>query len=417
MSFNSIVDYVRDGTTTDYVVPFPFLDRTHVYVYFDDVYQSTGYTWVNDGLIRFTTGGTNGVALRVKRITPSAPVVTFNDLSVLVDDDLNSAILQMSYLLEETADFSVDSAVSAGNVPTPANPADNNKLLTANLGTFGWSSALSVATAATSGNATIGGRLNVTGNTSLSGTLAAGNTTITGTLTASGNSSLGGTLAITGNVTASAGLAVTGNETVGGTLGITGNTSMGNATLTGTLTVPTITSGTTITFGKDLVPSGNGTLNIGATGSRVLAAYFSNGGIKSNLCGGRMNQATKTVASANTSSSVTWTSLAEEVLPVGGSTGFNAAGYRVPKAGVYLIHADASYSSATAGTRTLEMAAGSTGSIYSSTTAATVSMATGLSLTNIVRLSVLDVIGVSISQSFATSTDYNCNLCAWFLGD
>lgn len=71
--------------------------------------------------------------------------------------------------------------------------------------------AVSVASLATSGNATVGGALAVTGNATVSSALSVtGNATVSGTLAASGNATVAGTLGVTGNTTLSGNLTVSG---------------------------------------------------------------------------------------------------------------------------------------------------------------------------------------------------------------
>jgi hypothetical protein len=107
--------------------------------------------------------------------------------------------------------------------------------------------AVSSATVASSGNATVGGTLGVTGNTTVGGTLGVtGNTTVSNvtasgavsaaTLASSGNTTVGGTLGVTGNATVGGTFGATGNTTVGGTLGVTGTSTLsGSVTAGGTL--------------------------------------------------------------------------------------------------------------------------------------------------------------------------------------
>ena len=95
----------------------------------------------------------------------------------------------------------------------------------------------------TPGNATVGGKLRVTGATSMSTLSVIGATTLT-SLSASSNAIIGGTLGVTGATTIGGILAITGattlttmaassNAIIGGTLGITGATTMTSVNVTG----------------------------------------------------------------------------------------------------------------------------------------------------------------------------------------
>ncbi len=114
------------------------------------------------------------------------------------------------------------------------------------------SSSMSATTISTSGNATVGGTLGVTGATTMANVTSTGTVTAAG-ISTSGNATVGGTLGVTGattmaNVTSTgtvtaAGISTSGNATVGGTLGVTGATTMANVTSTGTVTAAGVNIG------------------------------------------------------------------------------------------------------------------------------------------------------------------------------
>ncbi len=95
-------------------------------------------------------------------------------------------------------------------------------------------------------NATIGGTLDVTGNTSLSTLSTSGTATLDNT-SVTNNATVGGTLGVTGNTSLSTlstsgtatldNTSITNNATVGGTLGVTGNTSLSTVTTSGAATL------------------------------------------------------------------------------------------------------------------------------------------------------------------------------------
>lgn len=138
---------------------------------------------------------------------------------------------------------------------------------------------LSTGTLATTGNATVGGTLGITGTTTAA-VVNATNVTASGTLGVTGNATVGGTLGVTGATTMAAAscttLAASSNATVGGTLGVTGTSTLGvvnsgNHAITGTLTVSStaaITGNTTV----------GGTLGItGATTAAAVTGTTING--------------------------------------------------------------------------------------------------------------------------------------------
>ena len=170
---NSYVVYPGTGAQTQFVVTFPFLSRTHVDVLVDGV--SVSFTWINDGLIQCAVAPALDSVVRIERSSsPTTALVDFT-AGYLSESDLDTAYLHSFYLAQEAVDTAAASitldatnnwdaqgnrivnvadgqaaqdaatkaqldavVAAAGNVPTPGNPADNNKLLKANAGTFGW---------------------------------------------------------------------------------------------------------------------------------------------------------------------------------------------------------------------------------------------------------------------------------------
>jgi len=124
------------------------------------------------------------------------------------------------------------------------------------------------------GNTTIGGTLQVAGNTTLSSLITSANTTVGGLLTVSGASNL------------------TGNVSVGGALGVTGATSLaalstsgnivdsGNLAVAGTTTLAGLTNNGTTTTNGNSVTSGNSSVggNQTVTGTSTLTGNTTVGG-------------------------------------------------------------------------------------------------------------------------------------------
>lgn len=123
------------------------------------------------------------------------------------------------------------------------------------------------------GNATVGGTLNVTGATTLSSTLGVtGNTTLGGTLGVTGATTLSSTLGVAGDFAVNTNkftvAATSGNTSVGGTLSVTGN-----STLAGTLAV---TNDLSVNTNKFNVAASTGNTSIagtlGVTGAATLSS-------------------------------------------------------------------------------------------------------------------------------------------------
>lgn len=170
---NSFEVYTGDGVTTQFVVTFPFISRTHVTLKVNGV--SVAFTWINDGLIQAAVAPANGTVVRVGR--SSSPTTTLVDFEAgyISADDLDTGYLHAFYLAQEAVDAANESmtknaldqweaqgdkiqnlangvdvqdavtlaqlqavSAAAGNVPTPGNPTNDNWFLKALSGTFAW---------------------------------------------------------------------------------------------------------------------------------------------------------------------------------------------------------------------------------------------------------------------------------------
>lgn len=178
--------FARDTFTatpaqTDFTMTFPYLDTSDVLVYVDAVLQTEGatndYTIVSTSIVRFNSGLTGGETVLILRSTSrNTRLVDYATASTLTEEDMDNDSLQAFYMAQEAIDTAeasgivadlsdqwdflnkqsvnvpiptvstgvaskayVDSVTSvAGNVPTPANPGDDTKVLTASGGTFTW---------------------------------------------------------------------------------------------------------------------------------------------------------------------------------------------------------------------------------------------------------------------------------------
>jgi hypothetical protein len=106
MAYNSRVYYTGTGSEQNLSVTFPYLDISHIHVYFDGTLQEDdSWSWLNSSTITLTA--TSGAEVEIRRSTPLDPLVTFTNASLLNEDDQNTAALQSLYLIQEGADVSV----------------------------------------------------------------------------------------------------------------------------------------------------------------------------------------------------------------------------------------------------------------------------------------------------------------------
>jgi hypothetical protein len=101
----SYVQYVADGTTDEFDVPFPFVNRTHVKVYVNGVPPVLPPVWIGASRIKLANTITAGALVEVRRETPlSTRLVDFQNGSVLTEEELDTALNQVFYLQQELND-------------------------------------------------------------------------------------------------------------------------------------------------------------------------------------------------------------------------------------------------------------------------------------------------------------------------
>ena len=163
-----------DGSTTDFTFTFDFISSSHVGVEVDGV-ATSAFSFIGTKQVRMDSAPASGTGnVVIRRTTPTAPLTDFVSGSTLSEGDLDRALLQSLYVSEEASDtlatvisfngttFDADSkrisnlgspvaatdavskeyvdgiSVAVGNVPTPLDPTDDDKVLTAGSGGFTW---------------------------------------------------------------------------------------------------------------------------------------------------------------------------------------------------------------------------------------------------------------------------------------
>lgn len=157
----SYVRYTGNGSTTNFVFAFPYIDSSHIKVRLNGV-LNTGFSFLNASTIQFTTAPASGVVIDIRRETPKdSPIVNFTDGSILLERDLDLLAVFDTYIAQETKDTLDDSITrnSVGvwdakssriaNVADPIDPQDAaTKAWSETSGTSFVSAASASATAA-----------------------------------------------------------------------------------------------------------------------------------------------------------------------------------------------------------------------------------------------------------------------------
>src|SRR4051794_27551315 len=118
---NSYIQYEGDGATTNFAIPFEYLDRSHVGLKVNLV--TTAFTWVSDGMASVSPAPADGAVIEFRRSTPKDTLmVDFNDGSVLTESDLDLCARQLFFIAQESIDIAggtlsllPDGTYSAGN--------------------------------------------------------------------------------------------------------------------------------------------------------------------------------------------------------------------------------------------------------------------------------------------------------------
>lgn len=105
----SYVQYVADGNTDEFDVPFPFASRTHVKVTINGAPPVLPIRWAGESRIKINDVLPDGSLVELRRETPiSSRLVDFQNGSVLTEEDLDTAFNQLFYLQQELRDYYKD---------------------------------------------------------------------------------------------------------------------------------------------------------------------------------------------------------------------------------------------------------------------------------------------------------------------
>lgn len=97
-------NYVGDGVEVNYSVGFPYVEKSHVTVYLDNV-ETTAFTWLNDTVITMDVAPADQVAIAIIRYTQrSVRLVDYTDTSIMNEEVLDKDSNQLFFVMQETLD-------------------------------------------------------------------------------------------------------------------------------------------------------------------------------------------------------------------------------------------------------------------------------------------------------------------------
>ncbi|WP_413347286.1 phage tail fiber protein [Brevundimonas phoenicis] len=108
MSYQTRVIYNVGERQREFDLAIPYLDKNHIKVALNG--SAPFFEWVSDSRIRLTSPAVTNSILKISRVTPiSAAAVEFQNGATLTKEELNRAVLQLLYRLQEQDDFLNDS--------------------------------------------------------------------------------------------------------------------------------------------------------------------------------------------------------------------------------------------------------------------------------------------------------------------
>ena len=116
--------YTGDGSTTDFVITFPYIEPSHVVVKVNGITKTNpdDYTFTTDiQKIRFSTAPASGaIVLLVRSTSQTARLVDYQSGAVLSEEILDNDSLQAFYLTQEVWDIAEEGSIAVGTTTTSA---------------------------------------------------------------------------------------------------------------------------------------------------------------------------------------------------------------------------------------------------------------------------------------------------------
>jgi hypothetical protein len=112
----SYIEYTGDGSTTNFSIPFEYLEQSDITVLVDGVADES-YTFVNPGVIATSSAPSQDATVRIERHSNlETRAVDFSSGSVLTEEDLDTSNQQLFNIAQETHDRADDVIAAAEEV-------------------------------------------------------------------------------------------------------------------------------------------------------------------------------------------------------------------------------------------------------------------------------------------------------------
>ena len=99
----SNVQYIADGVTTNFGIPFGYINEDHIVAVIDEI--EVPFVWVSTNTIQISPAPADGLTVEIQRRTPRVErLVTFVDGSTSTAKNNNLAALQILYVVQEAYD-------------------------------------------------------------------------------------------------------------------------------------------------------------------------------------------------------------------------------------------------------------------------------------------------------------------------
>ena len=125
---NSIYEATGDGSTTDFTIPYTYLEADDVTAFVGGV--STSFTFTSNNVVTFASAPANGASVRILRNTDlDALNVTYSDGGALTAEQLNTSNKQLLFGVQEAIDTANEAmAVDADGVFNAQKSSTNRRI-------------------------------------------------------------------------------------------------------------------------------------------------------------------------------------------------------------------------------------------------------------------------------------------------